>query len=989
MNTIIPNTAAYLDLNDFLRQHIVSKDDKSTEKTNTRIGKQKDKKIEIYGGSYHISDTEYPIFLQLYHKSVLANDKKEYLTEKQLTNDGPIVMDIDFRHDFSVDERQYTIDDIEDFIDTLTQHLNNMYMFDGKSEFKIIIMEKQQVNRIIDKQITKDGIHVMVWIKKSSMIIQQYIREKMLSELPDLWGADVSKNKDLKLQNSWDDVLDDRVSRGEANWQLIGSRKPDHDRYKVTHVYTIKYDEKDGELYRANVKIKEKLFLKDNLDKLSVRYKKHPSFLPKGQFLQEFKEYEELHTSQKIVRVPSNNIKALRNTNDRNLLSQIQSQEELDYLVECFIDKNKQSPQDYYYNTILDYTMILPETYYGAGSYDKWMRVGWVLFNISVVDAGDIDKLLIVWLKFSSQSSTFNYSEISDLCDKWHGFDIKQHNNLTKLSLYHWAKIENPDKYNNVRMTNIDYYIEETLKLTAPAGRGTTKSAAGDADLTQVLYHLFKDEYVCTSIKSNSWYQYKEHRWKEIDSGTTLRKHISTTLRQLYASKGHPGLSTATATTTTIEDDNDSTDDMVNEQKDRTKRALHIASLLTITKNKNNMMIEAREEFYNGDFLSTLDVNPYLLCFNNGVYDFKEKIFRKGKPEDNISMCTKIDYIDINTVKTYKNKSVKKTISEIHEYMNNLFPIPSLCKYMWQHLSSTLMGTSTNQTFNMYIGVGNNGKSVLVMLMEKVLGDYKTDVPLSLITDKRGKIGGVTPEIMGLKGKRYAVLQEPSKNDELNEGVMKQLTSGKDHIQGRSPYMIEPISFIPQFKLVVTCNNLMKVNSSDNGTWRRIRAVPFLSLYTDKPKKDDTENPYQFKLDLKIDEKFNDWKEIFAAMLIEECNKTGGIVEDCSIVLEKSRDYQKSQDYISEFIEERIIKDAGANVSKLDINNEFNTWYMSNYGGKGPSTKDLHEYINTRFGKAIRSKWVNISIRKVFSENEHPEDHNINNYDDEIDENNF
>jgi hypothetical protein len=120
-------------------------------------------------------------------------------------------------------------------------------------------------------------------------------------------------------------------------------------------------------------------------------------------------------------------------------------------------------------------------------------------------------------------------------------------------------------------------------------------------------------------------------------------------------------------------------------------------------------------------------------------------------------------------------------------------------------------------------------------------------------------------------------------------------------------------------------------------------------------------------------------------MLIEECVKTDGIVEDCDLVLEKSRDYQKSQDYISEFIEDRIIKEDAGKVSKLDINNEFNTWYMSNYGGKGPSTKDLHEYMNTRYGKAVRGRWMNISIRKVYSE--HTEEHNINEYNDDIDEN--
>jgi len=976
MNGIIPNTSAYIDLNDFLRQHIVSKEDKNTEKTNTRIGKQKDKQIEIYGGSYHISDTEYPIFLQLYYNHVLSKDKKEYLTEKQLTDNGPILMDIDFRHNISVDERQYSIEHIEDFVDKVTEYLNKMYIFDKKSEFHIVIFEKPSVNRIIDKSITKDGVHIMIWIKKKNLFIQQYLREKMLSELPDMWG-------DLQITNSWDDVLDDRVSRGEANWQLIGSRKPDHERYKVSHVYRIKYDENDGELFRENIKL-TKQFIKDNLENLSARCKKHPSFLPKDTFLQEFEEYEELNTSQKIVRVPSSNIKSLRNTNDRHLLSQIQSQDELDYLVECFLDKNKNSVLDYHYNTMYEYAMILPATYYGSGSYDKWIRVGWVLFNISVVDAKEIDKLLIVWLKFSSQSPTFNYSDIPEIVDKWHSFDIKQHNNLTKLSLYHWAKIENPEYYNNVRMNNIDYYVEETIRMTAPAaGKGNTKSGCGDFDLARVLYQMFKDEYVCTSIKSGIWYQYKNNRWSEIDQGVTLRKHISTSLRELYAAKGQTSIPVITR-----DDDDAAADadaDVENDYKDRTKRTLQIAILLTQTKNKNNIMIEAKELFYDGEFMAKLDINPYLLCFNNGVYDFKEKTFRKGKPEDNISMCTNIDYININSQTLYNHKSIKTMMDEIYEFMNQLFPVPELCKYMWQHLASTLMGTSTNQTFNMYIGVGQNGKSVLVNLMEKVLGNYKVDVPLSLVTDKRGKIGGVTPEIIGLKGKRYAVLQEPSKDDILNEGVMKQLTSGKDQIQGRAPYMLATVSFIPQFKLVVTCNNLMKVNSTDHGTWRRIRAVPFLSLFTDKPKPGDFEKPYQFKLNKTIDEKFDEWKEVFASMLIEECVKTDGIVEDCDLVLEKSRDYQKSQDYISEFIEDRIIKEDGGKVSKLDINNEFNTWYMSNYGGKGPSTKDLHEYMNTRYGKAVRGRWMNISIRKVYSE--HTEEHNINEYNDDIDEN--
>ena len=34
---------------------------------------------------------------------------------------------------------------------------------------------------------------------------------------------------------------------------------------------------------------------------------------------------------------------------------------------------------------------------------------------------------------------------------------------------------------------------------------------------------LFKDQFICVSIKNNIWYEYINHRWFEIDSGNTLR----------------------------------------------------------------------------------------------------------------------------------------------------------------------------------------------------------------------------------------------------------------------------------------------------------------------------------------------------------------------------------------------------------------------------------------------------------------------------------
>ena len=81
---------------------------------------------------------------------------------------------------------------------------------------------------------------------------------------------------------------------------------------------------------------------------------------------------------------------------------------------------------------------------------------------------------------------------------------------------------------------------------------------------------------------------------------------------------------------------------------------------------------------------------------------------------------------------------------------------------MWEHLASCLVGTNENQTFNIYTGGGSNGKSCLVDLMSKVLGDYKGTVPITLITHKRNSIGSTSSEIVQLMGTRLAVMQEPS-----------------------------------------------------------------------------------------------------------------------------------------------------------------------------------------------------------------------------------
>ena len=55
-------------------------------------------------------------------------------------------------------------------------------------------------------------------------------------------------------------------------------------------------------------------------------------------------------------------------------------------------------------------------------------------------------------------------------------------------------------------------------------------------------------------------------------------------------------------------------------------------------------------------------------------------------------------------------------------------------------------------------------------------------------------------------------MQEPSKDDKINDGAMKELTSGVEPIKGRNLFST-PITFVPQYEISVCSNNFMKVTS--------------------------------------------------------------------------------------------------------------------------------------------------------------------------------
>jgi hypothetical protein len=69
-------------------------------------------------------------------------------------------------------------------------------------------------------------------------------------------------------------------------------------------------------------------------------------------------------------------------------------------------------------------------------------------------------------------------------------------------------------------------------------------------------------------------------------------------------------------------------------------------------------------------------------------------------------------------------------------------------------------------------------------------------------------------------------------------------------------------------------------------------------------------------------------------------------------------------DYVGDFIRDRIIIDTEGKITKQTIKYEFESWHSSNYGGKLPNIKEIHAYMDKKFGKYEKKRaWVGISIR--------------------------
>ena len=881
--------------------------------THTRIGSARD---TIAGGAYDFS-SDYDRFSELYIEHVLKNGEAEYFTERQLDEGGPVGVDIDLKFPPN-QSRKHTPQTIVEIVRIYAGRLLEMFVV-SSAMIPVYVFEKTDV--VHNPEFTKDGIHIIIGaaLKRDE---QMHLRKLVLQDIASVEVPD--------LISMWSDVIDEAVTCGSSPWQLYGSRKPGCQPYRLTQHLTIEVEEGDVDVMSHDAKAFDVV---DRFHELSIRNTSHQRFHLRDGVVVKAK-------TKRSSKPPALSMVSLTASMGTLTISEECNDEyELDRRVEGMMQTlgatNDAKGCDY--QELMDFVMALPESFYAlSGSYNRWIRVGLALHNTS-------HYLFWVWVKMSAKASGFEYDEVEKMRKLWQGFSVSIDKPMTHRSIRYWVWQHNPGAFRRICNHSIEQLIVSKM------GRDPN-----DDDISSALHKMNQDSSVCAGIQAKKWLYFKEHRWHESDSAAHLYNMISTSLYDLYE-----GL---------IRDRMAMREDMPEDADDSNicleiKRLSATMSMLLSVKKKKDFMSDVSFKLYDPNFIKNTDSNPSLISFTNTIVDFENDEVRNGRPDDYITMCTNTAYVPWEAVMASDNG--RAIVDEINAFFEQLLPIQEERDYVWSHLASCMLGANLQQAIQFWIGKGCNGKTKLVELMKKVLGDYYGTCPVSLITQKRGAVGGTSSEIAQLRGVRFAVMQEPSKNDRINDGVLKQITGG-DELNARQLYA-HAITFTPQFKLVMCTNALPNVKVQDDGFWRRVRLVYFRSKFIERPYEDERfpkeDYPHQFKIDCSIDKKFERWAPVLTSMLVDIARRNKGAVTESPMVLKQSNEYRKDQDVLKSYIDSNIVRDKGERITKTAVWEAFRGWYHQHQGASNdmPKGKELYEALDTHCGKYNKG-WHNYSV---------------------------
>jgi len=334
------------------------------------------------------------------------------------------------------------------------------------------------------------------------------------------------------------------------------------------------------------------------------------------------------------------------------------------------------------------------------------------------------------------------------------------------------------------------------------------------------------------------------------------------------------------------------------------KKAM-MAALLSGNEERLTKMVKLARSFPEVDKSEMVfDQNPWIVGVQNGVIELQSKpfLFRPAKLEDYVLRKMNVEYDAVATCEPWMD-AIQLSL-----------PNPAVRNFVQRAVGYSITGSVAEQIWFFMYGHGQNGKSTFIETISDILGEYAHKAPAKLFLQNKH---GTTPEgsIAQLNGRRFVVGSEIPESAQLAEGLIKDLASD-DKLSGRLLYENDR-TFAPTHHLWLSGNVKPVIKSTDLGTWRRIKLIPFDVTIQNR--------------DLEIKNKLRAVAPGILNWVLDGCRQwqTSGMQAPPEVEV-ATTGYQEEEDLAGQFISEVCILDEAERIAKGDLYAAFKAWAILN-----------------------------------------------------------
>lgn len=571
-----------------------------------------------------------------------------------------------------------------------------------------------------------------------------------------------------------------------------------------------------------------------------------------------------------------------------------------------------------------------------------WTELGRTLFNIFRADR---DAGFEFWNKNDiSAEPREEYNR-----DKWEQFyeDSGVNDFLSIRTIAIYAREDNRDRYDDWHMAWMEESVRQSLSVI-------------ENDVAEVLYRYLWLDFM--TVGANSWYKFDvgATRLKKLCSNTNFLEKFPLIVK-LYSSLQSKF--------------NDETVDISDPKKGK-KAATGSSIIGTIIKKlgtttfQNAMIKQCFVKFYRDGADEFFDSNPNLISWQNVVSHVHgtEIYVRSGKMED---FLTKTTRVSLDT-KTYSMRH--PLVIEVMDWFEKMFPEEDFLTYFMKICSSFLYGKNAEKFFIVWSGSGDNGKSLVIKLLQKVLGDYAVDFPVELLTGNKAHSSGPSPELAQAKGARVGFVSEPESSIPLRCGNIKRYTGG-DRFYARMCNE-NGSSIDAMFKMVFTCNQIPQIEGADTAMVNRFRYLPFLITFADDAPEtlEEQRRQKRYPKDPFFENKLDSYRRPMAWLMFHYFSRyrIEGLKISPRLVDEYTKRHWEDNDPYQMFFREYMQKDEDSHgkLNATAMYQRFKPWYKSNFPtGMVPDQRMMtnHMSARNRLGPQENRCWLGWKMRSFES----------------------